>query len=351
MYVIEGLDNVEGVAPGSFALVLKTHHAAIDGVSGMELLSAIHDPAPDASPPQPIKEWKPEDEPPAWQLLARANVNNFMRPMHFARVLGRTVPGLGRVQRELRNQRARGVSLPAVRRTRFNGTVSPHRVVDGLRVPLEEMRRIKTTVPGATVNDVALTIVGGALRAYLNDKAELPADPLVAMCPISVRTEEEKGMAGNKVSAMFTSLATDVADAGERLVAVREATHASKELTNAIDARTLSEYSQFVPGALAGLGARLSSDLSLANRTNPPYNVVVSNVPGPQKPLYFTGAQMETQFGFGMVHNGMGLMHGVMSYCGDMMLCITSDRDMMPDPAFYTDCLKQSFQELSTATR
>ena len=86
MYVIEGLDNVEGVAPGSFALVLKTHHAAIDGVSGMELLSAIHDPSADASPTRPEKEWKPEDAPPAWQLLARANVNNFMRPMHFARV-------------------------------------------------------------------------------------------------------------------------------------------------------------------------------------------------------------------------------------------------------------------------
>ena len=224
-------------------------------------------------------------------------------------------------------------------------------MVDGRRFPLDEMRRIKSTVPGATVNDVALTIVGGSLRAYLKDKGELPAEPLVAMCPISTRTEEEKGMAGNKVSAMITSLATDVADAGERLVTVREATHASKALTNAIDARTLSEYSQFVPGALAGLGARLSSDLSLANRTNPPYNVVVSNVPGPQKPLYFTGAQMETQFGFGMVHNGMGLMHGVMSYCGEMMLCITSDREMMPDPAFYMDCVEQSFQELSTATR
>ena len=127
-------------------------------------------------------------------------------------------------------------------------------------------------MPGATINDVVLTIVGGGLRAYLLDKGELPADPLIAMAPISVRSEAERGAAGNMVSGMFTTLGTDIADPLERLVVVREGTHKSKEFANALGARTLLDMADLMPGGLVGLGARTSARLSLANRMRPVFN-------------------------------------------------------------------------------
>ena len=281
-YVIEGLDNVEGVPPGSFALLQKTHHAAIDGMSGMEMTSAIHDLTPTPEPPATTDTWQGEDDPSPMTLLGRATMNNATRPMHFGRVVARTVPGMSRVTNQLRR---RQLQLPptSAPRTRFNATVSAHRVVDARRFDLGEIRRMKTAVDGATVNDVVLAIVGGGLRAYLRDKGELPDETLLAMAPISVRSESEKGSQGNQVSSMVVSVASNVADPVERLRAVRESTHQSKELTSAVGARTLTEYSQFIPGGLAALAARTTSRFEMANRVDPTANCVVTNVPGPTR--------------------------------------------------------------------
>jgi WS/DGAT/MGAT family acyltransferase len=349
MYVIEGLDNVEGIPKGSFALVQKTHHAAIDGVSGMEMMSAINEQSPDLAPPPGVDDWKPEREPTAWRMLSTATVNNTMRPMHFSRVLARTVPGLGRVQSQVRR---RQLELPSIRapRTRFNGSVSAHRVVEGRRFDLAKVRAAKASVEGATVNDAVLATVGGALRLYLQSKGELPDETMTAMAPISVRSEDQKGTAGNQVSGMLVSLGTDIADPKQRLVAVRDSTHQSKEFTKALGARTLTEYSQFIPGGLAALAARTSSRFGIANRGNPVVNAVVTNVPGPTEPLYFAGARLVTLLGMGPVGEGMGLIHPITSYCGELIIGATSCREMMPDPGFYADCIEESFDELVEAT-
>jgi diacylglycerol O-acyltransferase / wax synthase len=347
-YVIEGLDHVEGVPEGSFALVSKVHHAAIDGMAGMEMTSAIHDLEPAATPPLPAEAWRPERPPSAAEMLGRAGVNNTMRPLHAARVLGRTVPMVGRLQRQIRR---RQLAAPPLRvpRTRWSGSVSPHRVFDATRFDLAELRRIKGRVDGATVNDVVLTIVGGGLRRYLLDKGELPEIPLVAMAPISVRSEAEAGAGGNMVSGMFVSLGTDIADPLERLAATRTSTQSSKELAQAVGARTLLEAAQLLPGGLVGLGARTGARLSLANRTNPVFNTTVTNMPGPQEPLYMAGARMVAMYGMGMIVEGMGLIHPVMSYCGDLTVSFTSCREMLPDPAVYATALRTSFEELAKA--
>ena len=188
------------------------------------------------------------------------------------------------------------------------------------------------------------------MRTYLLDKDELPPDPLIAMAPISVRSEEEKGAAGNLVSGMFVTLGTDIADPRARLEAVRTSTHSQKEFMNAVGARALVDFAELVPGGLVGLGARTSARLSLANRLRPIFNATVTNMPGPQHPLYMAGAKCVAQYGVGMIVDGMGLIHPVVSYCGEITISFTSDREMMPDPAFYAQCLQQSFDDLAAAT-
>jgi WS/DGAT/MGAT family acyltransferase len=345
--IIEGLDGVAGLPPGCFALLTKIHHAAVDGVSGVELTAALHDVEPVRSTPDEDT-WRPERVPGSVQLLTKAWVNNAKRPVRLARVVGRTVPGVGRAIGVLRD-RSEGTGRTRVPRTRFNGTVSAHRVFDGVRFELADVARIRKAVPGATVNDVVLTIVGGALRRYLESKGELPDDPLVAMAPISVRSESEQGTAGNRVSAMLVPLGTNVAEPLERLAAVYTGTQASKELTNAIGADVLTDYQQFIPGSLAGLAARLSSRMGLANRGAPMFNCVVTNVPGPQRPLYLNGARAVAMYGLGPIGDGNGLIHGVLSYNGQLTVSVTSCRDMLPDPAFYARCIEESVAELVAA--
>jgi WS/DGAT/MGAT family acyltransferase len=228
--------------------------------------------------------------------------------------------------------------------------VTAHRVFDAISLPLADLRAVKEHVPGATINDVVLTTVGGGLRDYLLAKGELPDDPLIAMAPISIRPDSERGAAGNMVSGMFTTLGTDIADPLDRLVAVREATHQSKEFANALGAQTLLGMADLMPGGLVGLGARTSARLSLANRLRPVFNTTVTNMPGPRHPLYMAGAQLVAMYGAGMITEGMGLIHPVMSYCGEITISFTSCREMLPDPAVYADCLRASFDELASAT-
>jgi WS/DGAT/MGAT family acyltransferase len=350
-YVIEGLDNVAGLPTGSFAIFTKVHHAAVDGVAGVEILNVIHDLEPDSPPPpEPDKEWSPEPVPTPWELMTRAQFNHATMPMRLAETVGRSfatfgAPGpLGAFGPQLR--------LPAavVPRTRFNGPVSPHRVVEGRRLSLDAVRRSKESVAGATVNDVVLALVGGAVRTYLESKDELPAESLVTMAPVSIRTEGSQ-REGNQVVAMFVPIGTDIADPLERLSAIRNETSEQKLLLEAIDAPNLVAYSQFLPGGLIGASQRLSAELGLANPRQPVFNTVVTNVPGSQVPLYFGGARVVESWGFGPLTDNAGLFHSVQSYCGTIYLGVTSCPKMLPDPAFYAQCLQDSYDELIAVTR
>jgi WS/DGAT/MGAT family acyltransferase len=348
MTVIEGLDHVPGLPPGSFALVTKIHHAAIDGVSGSELTAAIHDVEPGAPVPPPKKPWKPEAEPSYLELGARAAFHNARNPFRLARMVGRSIPAVAR----FRQQSAARPSDASqdVPRTRFNGSVSPHRVVEGRRFDLGEIREIKKTTTGATVNDAVIAICGGALRKYLEAHGELPEQTLWAMTPISVRSDDERGAAGNQVSATTMAVRSDIADPAERLALVTEGSQRSKALTNAIGARLLSDYTQFIPGAVAGLAARAWSRFGVANRIDPFFNTVITNVPGPQHDLYWNHARLVANYGLGPVVDGMGIIHAVFSYCGELTITATSCRELMPDPQLYGQCLQDSFDELKRAT-
>jgi WS/DGAT/MGAT family acyltransferase len=347
--VVEGLDAIPGLPKGSYAIVTKVHHACIDGVSGVDLIEAIHDLEPSPAEIPKSKPWTGEDDPNALELLYRAQINNITQPFRFAEVMARTVPALGRLSQAFSERRIEANQTQPPR-TRFNHQVTGHRVVEGRSFALDEVRAIKGAVPGATVNDAVLSIVGGALRKYLDAKQELPEQSLIAMAPISVRGAEGKNAMGNQVAAMTVALGTEIADPLERLRSVHESAAASKAMTNAVGAKLMTDYSQFIPSTTAALAARLYTEYGLAERMSVPFNCVVTNVPGPQVPLYSAGARLVTQYGLGPIFDGMGLIFPVFSYCGSIMISLTACREMMPDPEFFGRCLDESFQELKDAT-
>ncbi len=349
LYIIDGLDAVEGVPKGAFGYVLKVHHAAVDGKSGVEMITAIHTQSPDViDPPPPTAPWRPEAEPSPLSLYGRATINAVRIPGRAMRLATRLTPGVGRAMRTLQASGDRQATEMAPG-TRFNGPVTGHRVLDAEVFPFAALKPIRDLVPGATVNDVALAIIGGALREYLSEHGELPDGAMRAMTPVSVRTESEKADLGNQVSAMMVSLATDIADPVERLAAVHRSTSGSKEVTEAIGARNLTELSQLAPGMLIGLGTRLGARFARRGGSSL-VNTVVTNVPGPRQPLYFAGARCVRTFGAGPVVDGMGIINIVGSYDDQFVLSFTACREMMPDPTRYAAALRDSFDELVAAT-
>jgi len=349
MFVIEGLDEVEGLPPGCFAVFTKIHHAAIDGVSGMEMHAAIHDLTCDGVPAPPEEPWIAESEPSLVELAIRSTINNVQQPFRFARILSEAAPPAIKVFMERARELDDEDAPTEVPRTRFNGKVSPHRVFEASSFSLADVKQIRKRVPGATVNDVILAVVGGGLRKYLEHHLELPIDTLSAFAPISTRTADQAGTAGNQVSGMFVALHTDEADPVRRLEKVYRTTTSSKEMTEAVGARSMTDVTQTMPGALAGIAGRLVARTGLMSRMKPIAHCVVTNVPGPQIPMYFTGAKMVGSFGLGLPMEGIGLFHCVMSYDGAITIAVTACRDQMPDPSFYAECIEASFGELREA--
>lgn len=346
-YVIEGLDNVEGVPKGSFALVTKIHHAAIDGVSGAEMSAAIHDLSPDAEVEEPLTEWLPERYPTGVELLTRSAANSVRAPAKFGKLIFRSAAPLGRV---IAGVSSKQLKLPThVPRTRFNGKISAHRVFDGRKFSLDDIKAIKNSQPETTVNDVVVAICGGALRKYLLSKNELPDESLVAMAPMSLRSAEQRESGGNLVTAMSLPIRTDIEDPLERLHAVSQESIQAKKLTYTMGPDLAADAAEFLPSTVSGLIARTYASSSLAERTPPIFNTVITNVPGVNVPLYSMGSKMVATYGLGPIVPGLGLFQPVLSYNNSITISVVADRGTMPDPAFYMECIQESFDELKAA--
>lgn len=347
MTVIEGLDDIDGVPSGSFAILFKIHHAAIDGVAGAELLTATHGSSSHEPVPPPPEEWSPQAMPSGWGLLARAGANNLRRPIRAVRSV---IPALPSPQGLLKAM-AKRPSLPSfantVPSTRFNGAMTAHRTMDARAYDLNDLKQIKNAIPGATVNDVALGVVGGALRRYLQHHRELPDISLVAAVPISTRLPgDEDG--GNRITVMMSPLGTDIADAVDRVAAIGAVTRDKKERLNAVRARAIADATQVIPGAVIGVAMRRLAPLVSSRR--PLANVIVTNVPGPPVPLYAFGSRMVACYGMGPAVDGLGVIHLVGSYAGAFTFSFTACREMLPDHAFYADCIHDTMGELKKAT-
>jgi len=236
-----------------------------------------------------------------------------------------------------------------VPRTRFNGKITGHRVNDGRSFAIDDVKKIKNAMSGATINDAMLALVGGGLRRYLKAKDELPRDSMIAMATVSGRSSAQGGTAGNQVSGMLVAPGTHIADPMERLAHVHREAQNSKAMTAAISARTMTDYSQLIPSSLAALAARMYTEMGLADYTTPVMNYVVTNVPGPQRPLYFAGAEAVKMVGLGPIQDGMALIHTIFSYCGEIAVSFTSCREILPDPEFYAECIQAFFDEMKAA--
>ncbi len=347
--VVEGLDNVDGTPPGSFAIVTKVHHAAIDGMSGIDLMQATHTPTPDVTPPSVPDLWKPDRQPNPVGLFAKGYVRGFINPIRQMGVAAQAVPGVFRATRGLLKGEFSFDAAIKAPKTRFNVEVSPHRVVEGLTFPLEHIKAIRALSPGSKVNDVFLTIIGGGLHKYLTAKNDLPKASMTAMAPISVRSETEKATMGNQVSAMIAVLGTHIADPVERFRFVHAETQKSKAMTNAIGARQMTEASKVSPALFMALGAQLYTRFGLANVMKPVMNTIVTNVPGPPVPIYSSGARLVSMHGLICLLDGFALGHVVQSYIDKATVSFTACRDALPDPDFYVRCLREAFEELARA--
>lgn len=354
IYIVEGLDNIEGVPKGSFAMIIKVHHAAVDGTAGIQLLGALMDLAPNGPPafryPDDIERQPTATLPPMASMLARASWNNFRSPYRFADAARRQSPQIARAMAEFGRARMTRKKSTAPK-TIFNGKISPHKSFDAMEVGLDEVKLIRKAFPEAKVNDVVLATVGGGLRKYLQSKNALPKESLIAVAPINARAQAGSGIdkdaKGNHVSAMTTPIHTQIEHPVERLKAIVQSTRRSKAAKDGVGARVMTDLSQYAPAAMMAVGARVAARAIASSE--PMQNLFVSNVPGPQTPLYFCGAKMLSMYGMAPVNDGMGLFIATPSYNGKITFGVTSTRQIIPDTPFFINCLKMAFAELKAA--
>jgi diacylglycerol O-acyltransferase / wax synthase len=355
MYVIEGLDNVAGLPKGSFAILTKMHHAAVDGTAAAELTWALHDIAGGKGRSVPVvrrqKHASKQSAPAGFvDSVTRIFAENASSMIRLAAPLARVLPKLSIAAAQLMS-RTMFTPKGGAPRTRFNGDIVDARVFETVTLELDDVKRIKNAVEGATVNDVVLAIIGGAMRRYLAAKKELPRKSLVALAPVNTRQDAaERKTTGNTISFLTFPLATDIESPLARVAAVRAATAQTKAINAAIGARDLTDLSRFAPPATLAFAGRLATLTGLGGKGPVPlHNCIVTNVPGSTVPLTMLGARLVYWSGVGPISDGVSLVWAVSSYCGKMFISPTSAPNIVPDPEFLAQCVRDSLAELRKA--
>ena len=345
MYVVEGLDNIDWLPEGSYAIATKIHHAAVDGKAIMDFFGALADIDNKGTPAVPLNMTKlrRSPKPGLLEMGVRAAWHSVRSPISMTDAVMRAMPNVySMAQEALTSKKQAGHIVPE---TRFNDIVEPQKMFDARAFSLADLKAIRVLVEGATINDVVLAICSGGLRRYLEHHNELPEESLVAWVPINARSGSaaDPDSPGNDISSMTVPLFTDVEDCVERLAAIRAATKQSKEAKAGVSARLMTDLSKHVPAATQVLAGRLVARAGMASRM---CNLFISNVPGPQVPLYMNGAKQVGAFGLAPLVNGMGLFIATPSYNGEITFNVTSTRAILPDIDFFVDCLQMSLDEL-----
>ncbi len=340
---------IEGVATGEVVVFSKMHHASVDGVNGSNMISHLCSLEPDQPPMDlaPSVE-RPGAAPGDVNLLGRALAANLVKPFNVVKLIGPTAALVGKTLSRARRGTAMAAPLTAPR-TSFNGTITGHRSIAFTDLSLTKIKQIKDAVEGATVNDVVLSVSGGALRRYLDERGELPTASLLATVPVSVHEKSANDRGANKVSALFAKLGTDIADPLARLSKLAVDNVNAKAHQRAIPADTLQQWVEFAAPRTFGLAVRAVSSLRLADKGPVIHNLVISNVPGPPVPLYFMGARIMGLYPLGPVFHGAGLNITVMSNMDTMHVGIIACESAMPDPWALAVKFEEELQALYAA--
>jgi diacylglycerol O-acyltransferase len=365
LYLIHGLPD------GNVAMLTKIHHAVVDGISGAEIMGLLLDSEPEGRelPDAPASAFS-ERTPSQGEMLARGLMGLPRYPFRMLRSIPRALPNVDEVPATLgaipginalsslvrQTQSAlrvgRDPTLPPrptldAPRTSFNGKISAHRRFVFGQIALAEVKAAKDN-HGATVNDTVVSMAAGAVRRWLLEHGELPEEHLVAQVPVSVRTDEQAGTYGNRIMLMSVPLFTNEPDPVRRLQLTHDALADMKVRHKALPAELLQDANNFIPPAVFARAAQLTFRLS-TGLTRPAWNLVISNVPGPQMPLYCAGAQVMANYPVSVITDGMGLNITVMSYNGHMDFGIVADRDQMPDANKLMDWLRDELKALKPA--
>src|SRR5919197_3456932 len=346
---------VQGLEEGRFALISKTHHAMVDGVAGVDLSTVLFDLSPvpqegaggDGSAPGDGADWTPEPEPSTVDLVAEAAKDALRTPAGLAEralgLLGRpgaAVDGLREALEGLGEVVWAGLNpAPEVP---LNVPIGPHRRVWWLQRPLDELKQIKNAL-GGTVNDVVLAVVAGALGRWLRSRGvRLEGLELRALVPMSIRAEEEHGALGNRIAAMRGPLPVYARDPVERLRIVREAMAGVKDSKQALGAEVIAGLERFAPPTLLAQASRINFSTRL-------FNLIVTNVPGPQIPLYVLGRELQDVFPVAFLPKDHALAVAIMSYNGGIDFGLLADYDAMEDIDMLATGLSESLGDLLAA--
>ncbi len=342
------IENVAGTDPqsdsGRLVVMTKVHHAGVDGVSGANLMSQLCSTEPDEPPPDPVD--GPGDAS-SLEIAVSGAIKYATRPLKLVNALPVTLSSVVDTVRRARS----GLTMAppfAAPQTPFNANITGHRNIAFTQLDLEDIKTVKNHF-GVKVNDVVMALVSGVLRKFLDDRGELPNNSLVAMVPVSVHEKSDRP-GRNQVSGMFSRLETHIDDPAERLKAIAEANSVAKQHSSAIGATLLQDWTQFAAPAVFGVAMRVYAASRLSG-ARPVHNLVISNVPGPQVPLYYLGCEVEAMYPLGPIFHGSGLNITVMSLNGALNVGIVSCPELLPDLWDMADDFEAALNELLAATR
>ncbi len=368
VYIIDGLANNRA------AMFVKIHHATIDGVQGVEVLTTLLDTDPNGRTiAAPRGKFRSEKTPTTAELMTRTAMKYATHPFRAGKLLSEAaqstvlrsagtelarkavkplmaVPLIGQLAKTFAEANGSNEKFPLLTarpapKTIFNKTITSHRRYAFISTSLADAKLVKTAF-GATINDVVMAMCATALRRYLVESEALPTESLVAMVPVSVRSGSEKDAYSNQVSAMLAPLATNIEDPIERLAAIHLGMKAAKGMSEAIPANLLTDLTQFAPPALAARASRLMTRTGMMNRINPPFNLIISNVPGPTQQLYTSGARLEHFYPVSTIIDGQGINITVQSYRGQLDFGVISCRELVSEPSVIAGYIADALTEL-----
>ncbi|MBG7612469.1 wax ester/triacylglycerol synthase family O-acyltransferase [Polaribacter sp. BAL334] len=345
---IEGLDAVSQVPKGSVAIVSKVHHVMIDGASGVGIMSILFDKSADEKEkeiPKPIP-FDPEPLPDEITLLIKSSQDFLKNPFKIPKLASETALYFlqGKISKQLSPKKTVFKTF-ATPNTIFNKNVSPRRTWGTAILSFERINTLRK-IMDVTINDLILTICAGGIRKYLEEREKLPSQPLVANVPISIRGNGENQALNNQISNMLVKIATHIKDPIERLEYIYEQTSLGKKKHKTVGAKSLAQMAEAVPFGLANLAAGIYSKYNIKEFIKPPFNVTITNVPGPQNPLYLRGQKILSIFGLTPVLDGFGLIIAAFSYNGLVSITSTSDAKTMPDADKFSRYIREAANEL-----